>query len=144
MRNNVLVRAVFVTKSARNDAETGKPEFFIEHKGGNIGRNDGVELEDTEPLSFGLLNTVFDEEMTDPFPSHAFFNGVACVAEVPTPSDVVGVKNVQTKKNAIFFGDAAISLGREKIPPRRKVERFFLWERHAVFHDVVPNGDHIG
>lgn len=96
MRDNILVFAVLVQKSARNHAKLCESQLFVQRQRALVALDDCVELQHAESARFALFQAVRDEFFTDMLSAHGLFDGVACVADMTAAAHIVRVQDVQT------------------------------------------------
>ena len=96
MRDNVLIFAVFVQKSARNHAKLCESQLFVQRQRPRVALNDCIELQHAESARFPLCNAVLYQFFTDMLSAHGLFDGVAGVADMAAAAHIVRVQNIQT------------------------------------------------
>ena len=98
MRDNILVFAVLVQKSARNHAKLCESQLFVQRQRTRVALDDCVELQHAKSARFSLCNAVLYQFFTDMLSAHGLFEGVACVADVSAASHIIRVQNIQTEQ----------------------------------------------
>ena len=106
--------------------------------------HNGVELQYAEAEPLCLREAVQNQLFADVHTAAAGVHSVARVRDMPQPSGIVRVKDVQPHDRAVVLRDAAIALRGEEFAPALLVETFLLRECDAVLHDLVPDTDHRG
>ena len=95
MRDNILVFAVLVQKSARNHAKLCESQLFVQRQRTRVALDDCVELQHAKSARFSLCNAVLYQFSPICCP-RTVFDGVACVADVSAASHIIRVQNIQT------------------------------------------------
>ena len=96
MRDNVLIFAVFVQKSARNHAKLCESQLFVQRQRPVLLLTTALNCSTRNPHVFSLCNAVLYQFFTDMLSAHRLFDGVACVADVSAASHIIRVQNIQT------------------------------------------------
>ena len=63
-------------------------------KSGSIGTDYGVKLQNAEAQFFSLRHAVAYQLLSDALSLLSFFYGVACVADMTAPPNIIGMENV--------------------------------------------------
>ena len=141
MRDNILVFAVLVQKSARNHTKLCESQLFVQRKCALVALDDCVELQHAESARFPLCNAVLYQFFTDMLSAHGLFDGVAGVADMTAAAHIVRVQNIQTDQLAgcRVVRYAGIGLLSEKGMTGHLVQLFHLRKGFTVLNDLVPN-----
>jgi hypothetical protein len=141
MRDNILVFAVLVQKSARNHTKLCESQLFVQRKCARVALDDCVELQHAESARFPLFQAVRNEFFTDMLSAHGLFDGVACVTDMTAASHIIRVQNIQTDQLAgcRVVRYAGIGLLSEKGMTGHLVQLFHLRKGFTVRNDLVPN-----
>lgn len=103
MRNNILIMSVFHQKSARDNAESGKAELFIQFQRGVICADNCVKLKYAKAKPFSLFHTVRNKNFADMPSAQVAPDRVARVAYMSASADIVRVQNIQSDRFAAFL-----------------------------------------
>ena len=140
----ILVLSAFEQKAVRNCAKLCKAELFVKVTGRKICFYNRIELQDFKSVFLSLNKAVHNKLFAYMTVSCSAFYGVACIADMTAPADIVGVKNIQTENFVAFtaFGNCAISLRAKKLCTAVAVEQIKLRESYAVINNLVPYFNH--
>ncbi len=143
VRTDISERSVLHAKTVWNGAELGEAKPLVEMPRMDVALYDGVELENSEPVSLRLCKAVKDEFLADVPPTAFRTDGITRVADVSAASDIVRVEDVEAYDLPAFVQcDARVGLRCEEFLPGVVRQRLFLRECVARLHDLVPDGDH--
>ena len=95
MRNNILVRAVLHAKPARDHTKRNKAQFLIKPECRKVGFYHRVKLQNTKAQLLCLFHAVAHQFFADALPAQTAFDRIACIADMPAPSDIVRMQNIQ-------------------------------------------------
>lgn len=112
----------------------------------NVGSNNRIELQNTEAVQLCLLQAVQNKLFPNMAAAERRIYRVACVADMPAPSDIVRMQNIEPADSsaARVFGDGRIGLSCEKGFSRFGVQQFLLRKCDPFLHNLIPDSDHCG
>ena len=107
---DVFKVSVLHPKAVRDHAQLHKAEPLVQMTGVDIAFHHGVELQDAKAEPLGVDQTVLHQLLTDMLTAAVLADGIAGVADMTAPTDVVWVKNIQADNPFAVIGYAAIAL----------------------------------
>ena len=110
----------------------------------NVRGHHRVELKDSEPGCFALLQRVLHDLLADVQPPCLRRDGIACVADMPAPPHIVGVENVHPQHlPGLIYRNAAVGLLPEERPSGFLGEGLLLREGSAFLDHLIPDAHHV-
>lgn len=129
-------------KAIGNGAKLYKSKSFVQMPGVKVRCYNGVELHNPKAKPFCLHETVGDELFTDVFAAASGIHRIACVTDMPAPTGIIRVQNIEAYNTVMLNSNAAVRLGLEKSLSGFFVKRLLLRKGDAVFYDFIPNPHH--
>ena len=99
MENDVLIGAVLHAEPSGNDPQLDETQLPVQRKSRSVGADNRVELKDPETQLLPLRQTVADKSLADMAAPAVTAHRVAGVADMTAAPDIVGMKNIETRRS---------------------------------------------
>ena len=141
---DIRVSAVLHAESLGDSSELYEAELLVEVTRVDIRLHHSVELQYAEALMLSLFEAVLDELLANVMSAAVLADGIAGVADVSAPTDIIGVEDIQPYHVAVVvLRDGAVGLRGKEALARVRVEYLLLREGDALLDDVVPDVYHL-
>ena len=141
---DILIRSIFHSEPLRHRSDLHKTQSFIQMTGMNIIFYHSIELQDSKAMLFCLCKTICNQFFADMSAAATGIDSIACICNVPTAADIIGMQDIKPHDFSIVLCNAAICLDRKKISPCFIVQELFLRKSLTIFHHFIPDANHCG
>ena len=127
-------------ESAGDDPELHKSKFFIQAEGMGITAHHRVKLHNSKSHLLCRLQTMCDQNLTDPVSTQIFSYCIACITYMPASSYIIGMQDIQAHDFTCFFlvCDPGKRLFLKKRLPCLFRQHFLLGKCNALLNHLVP------
>ena len=141
IRTYVFISTVFFTKTAGNSTQPAKAQSLIKVPCMNIRLHHCIKLQDPVAQFPGPFKTVHNQLLTDVKSPQISFYGIACIADVPAASNIVGMQYVESQNlsGILVFCHCRQGLAGKKLRSRLFIQKLLLGKSNTFFYHLIPD-----
>lgn len=132
---------VFHSEAIGDRAQLNKTKPFVQMSGVRIAFNNCIKLQYFKRVCFCLMQTVYDKFFSNVLTSAFRTDCVACVANMPASTDIIGMKDIKSMYCMVtfIFSDSRVCLRCKKLSPSHIIEQLLLRESNTFLYDLIPD-----